>query len=412
MYNIEKIILASHPLREYGDYGSSWPSCLLKYYIQKVSKLPVKRLVPPNFMTLSIEDDFVTFDYVKFFKFYNIEYNREKWGELFYIDEFNESAYNYMKSIFDKSLVIAYEMEDSLLQILDKLNIPYINMYISPIRFLEDQLFCMTSNIQTIYEKLLEYKLPEEIIEIQANYLKSFYLMKDCKKITKEKSVLFLGQTKYDRSLIKPDTGEIYSILNHKDEFEQALEGYDNILYKRHPKVFEDDDILKYLKSIGNLSLTDENFYSLISRPNIKKVIAISSGGLNEAKYFGKDIKYLLHSSVELQEGLGFDKNKYINIYEHFFSLHFWADILVPIINTTDFSNEFGFYRYSNKLRNSRGRRDYWGYSDLNHEMVKEELFKLQSQNEYSKMSIYFNKILRILYHSTNNKAFLNLMTK
>lgn len=412
MSNVKKIILASHPLREYGDYGSSWPSCMFKYYIHKVTNLPIQRLVPPNFMTFNLEDDLISFDYVKFFKFYGIEYNRGKWGELFYTDEYNEQAYEYVKSIFEKSFVIAYEMEDSLLKILDNLEIPYINMYISPIRFLEDQLFCMTTNVQEVYEKLLEYKLQEEIIEIQANYLKSFYLMKDCKKITKEKSVLFLGQTKYDRSLINPESGEIYSILNHKEDFERALQGYSNILYKRHPKVTEDADILQYLKSIGNLSVTDENFYSLISRPDIKKVIAISSGGLNEAKYFGKDIEYLLHSSVNLQEGVQFDKNKYINIYEHFYSLHFWADVLAPIVNTVDYPKNYGFYNYSNKLRNSRGKRDYWGYYDLNHEMVKEELLELQNKKEYSKMSTYLNKILRILYHSTNNKAFLNLMNK
>ena len=83
MNEIKRIILASHPLREYGDYGSAWPSCMLKYYIQKISDLPVQRLVPPNFMTLDIENDFITFDYVKFFKFYGIEYNRENGANFF-----------------------------------------------------------------------------------------------------------------------------------------------------------------------------------------------------------------------------------------------------------------------------------------------------------------------------------------
>lgn len=409
MNKVKKIILAAHPCRQFANYNSGWFPALFEYTMKTVTGLPVYKLLPSNFISIDLEENTIPFDYVKFFKFYGITYNKNSWGDLYYNNEYNEEAYNYIKSIFEESLIISYEMDSCILNILDKLGIPYIDMYISPIRFLEDQLFSMTSNFETIYNKLLNYKLEEEVIYMQANYLKTFYLMRDGKYIQDVPAVLFLGQTQYDKSLINNETGEIYSILNHKKEFEDSIKGFNRILYKRHPKASGDEPVLEYLKTLGDVTIIDENFYSLISRPDIKKVIAISSGGLIEAKYFGKDTKFLLHESVNLQYDNNFDKEKYINIYEHFFALNFWSDILSSLINTNTFSEVCSFYGSKNKLRNSRGERDYWGYEDIDHEMVKEDLTKKFNN---SNINSILKKILRIGYHLTNNRKYLIMSQK
>ena len=319
MGNIEKIILTGHPLREFGKYHSAWLPNLLSYNIKTVSQLPVYTLVTPNFCGLDLEENFISFDYVKFTKFYGLEYNKNIWGELYYREEYNEDAYEYVKSIFENSLVISYEMDVCILRILDYFKIPYIDMYISPVRFMEDQLFSMTSNCEKIYKKILDYKLLEEQIYMHANYLSTFYKQKDYNKIQKDPAVLFIGQTAFDRSLINPETGEIYSILNHKEEFRNAIKGYKKIYYRRHPKATNDTPILDYLKTLADVEITEENFYSMCSRPDIKKVVAISSGGLIEAKYFGKETQALLHPSVNLQYGEDFDKDKYIKLMNDFY---------------------------------------------------------------------------------------------
>lgn len=409
MNKINKVILASHPLREYGKYVSAWLSNLLIYPVEATTELPTYTLVPPNFVGLGIEENYISFDYVKFAKFYNMEYNKNIWGELFYKKEYNKEAYEYVKSIFEGSLVISYEMEACILEILDYFKIPYIDAYISPIRFLNDQLLCLSTNIKDVHDKILNYRLPEEQIYLQANYLKTFYKQRYFSKIKKEPSVLFIGQTAFDRSLIVPETGEIYSILNHKEEFKKAISGYKSILYKRHPKASNDTPILDYLKSLADVTIVDDNFYQMCSRPDIKKVVAISSGGLIEAKYFGKETESLLHPSVNLQYGSEFDKEKYINVYEHIFSLHFWADILSPICETKDFPENIGFYGQKNMLRNSRGYRDYWGYEDFDHEIIKSEInYKTSTTNS----NISLTRLAKTLYHLTYNDKFLKLYKK
>ena len=57
----------------------------------------------------------------------------------------------------------------------------------------------------------------------------------------------------------------------------------------------------------------------MLSRNEIKKVVAISSSVLYEAKFFGKDIEYLYQPVI--------DEN-YIIIYKEYFNTSFWIDIL------------------------------------------------------------------------------------
>ena len=411
MKNIKKIILAAHPLRNYGKYVAAWLPNLFSYQVAAVTNLPTYTLVTPNFYTLGIEENLIQFDYVKFFSFYGINYSKNSWGELYYNCDYNKEAYEYVQSVFKDSLVISYEMDACILNILDYFKIPYIDMYISPVRFMEDQLFSITSNFEDVYKKILQYKLPEEQIYLHANYLITFYRQKYCNKIQRNKAVLFIGQTAFDRSLIHPKTGEIYSILNHKDVFREAVDGYSKILYKRHPKASNDSPVLEYLKTLGDVEIVEDNFYEMCSRPDIQKVVAISSGGLIEAKYFGKETQALLHPSVNLQDGTGFDKEKYINVYEHFFSLHFWADVLSSIIDTKDFPPEIGFYGSKNKLRNSRGYKDWWGYQDFDHEMSCINNNKKEDITPFFS-SIDFTKFIRFFYHLTYNKNLLSLYEK
>ena len=399
--------MAGHPLRENRGYIASWLPNLLQYQLQKATNLPIFTIVPPNSKAYGIEENLIKFDYIKFFSFYNMGYNKYNWAELFYNYEYNEKAQEYIKSIFEDSLVVSYEMDYCILNILDNLNIPYIDMYISPVRFLDDQMFCMTTNNPEIYNKLLGYKLPEEQIHLQANYLTTFYRQRDLNyDIPNEPAVLFIGQTAYDRSLID-DEGKIYSILHHKEEFEESIKGYKKIFYKRHPKAFGDEAVMEYIKTLANVEIVKDNFYALCARPDIKKVVAISSGGVIEAQYFNKKTSNLLHPSVNLQYGSDFDKEKYINIYEHYFSINFWSDILSSIIETKKYDENIGFYGIKNKLRNSRGFKDWWGYQDFDHEMIKIDANSPKSAS--IKINKNVKKLARLLYHMTYNKNLLEL---
>ena len=403
---INKIIFSGQVLRSGQEPTIDWFYNLMKYYPQKVTGLPAYALIDCHYKNSSFEN-YIPFDVTKFFEFYGYKnYNELNssdktniWVKMFYNNEYNEKAYEYVYSIFKDSLVIVHELSQIIINILEYYNIPYVDLNTDPIRFLDDQLFAFRTNYEDVYSKLLKYRIDEEFFYMNANYISAKY--KTTINETKENIVLFLGQSDSDKSLIDTATGKTYSILDHKESFKKAIEGFDKIYYKRHPFVVNDEDILDYIKSLGNIEIVDENFYKLMFRRDIKKVVSISSGACIEAKYFDKSTEILLRDSIKLQYGNNFDKEAYISIYQDFFSLNFWADILSPIAKTQFFSERINFYGEKNKLRNSRPGRCYWGYEDIEQAMTVDlAISELKKTNSKS----FKLKLLRTIYALTKNK--------
>ena len=134
----------------------------------------------------------------------------------------------------------------------------------------------------------------------------------------------------------------------------------------------DDNEIIKYINSLGNVKIIDENFYSLISRNDIKKVVSISSGTCCEARYFQKEAEFLLKEGVPRQTCNNVELDKYVSIYQDFFSLNFWSHILEPFVETKKFDRKITIEGAANKLRNSRIKSSvYYAYEDANHMALK-----------------------------------------
>ena len=375
--SIKKIIITGQMLR--GDsFSSRWIYNLFAYYIKRTTGLDVYLTVLPT--SNYSADNFIPMHIEKIYGAYGIDFeygNRfespwtDRWAQIYYKKDYNKKAYDYIYSIFKDSLVISYELEECMLAALEYFNIPYIEINLDPIRFLEDIMLCFKTNNKEAYARLLDYRVDEEFLYLSANYIKAFYATME-NKTTNERNVLFLGQTECDKTLVDEKSGEIYSILNRKEEFKKAISGFDNIFYKRHPLVKNDKEIIEYINSLGNVKIIDENFYSLISRNDIKKVVSISSGTCCEARYFQKETEFLLKEGVPRQTCNKVELDKYVSIYQDFFSLNFWSHILEPFVKTEKFDRKITIGGASNKLRNSRIKTPvYYAYEDTNHLMAK-----------------------------------------
>lgn len=389
---IDKIIIIGQVLRA-DFYSCEWLYRLFGYYIETVTELPVYCIFPKQEKDIR-NSNFIPFDVETFYKYYDIPfeytfYNENKltksWTNIFYKTNYNKDAYEYIYKLFKNSLVISYEVEDCISSILEYYKIPQIDINLDPIRFLDDIILCFKSRDKKVYKQLLKYRINEDYIKLIANYIKNVYGLAKYNK--NENKVLFLGQTDCDKTIIDHKNQKIYSILEHKEEFLKAIDGYDKILYKRHPFVMNDDEIIEYIKSIGNVEITEENFYKLVSDDNIKKVVSISSGTCSEAKYFGKVVQTLLKEGIQRQTENKVDTNKYVSIYQDYFSLNFWSDILAPIIKTKKYHKKITIAGLKNRLRNSRlDYPMYWGYEDFEQINIKNDINRLFNEklNDYN----------------------------
>ena len=391
---INKIIIIGQLLRD--DYTScEWIFKLFEYYLNKVTGLPVFCTVPQNYIEQRNEK-YIPINVQKIYNDYGVIRKEKRqvgrwqkgkdwenaWAEIYYRTEYNKSAYEYIYSIFKDSLVISYEVEDCISAVFDYYNIPQIDINMDPIRFLEDVMLCFRTKNKAIYKKLLKYRVDEEFLYLSANYLKTNYSIGKYPN-PKEKCVLFLGQTGCDKTLIVPEIKEIYTILDHKEDFKNAVSGFDKILYKTHPLAVNDKANLDFMCSLGNVEIVNKNFYELISQDNIKKVVSVSSGTCSEAQYFGKEIQNLLREGVPRQTENKVDINKYVSIYQHTLSLNFWSDILSPVIKTKKYDKLITIAGTKNKLRNSRIEFPiYWGYQDFDNLKLEKKIKQTMSVME------------------------------
>jgi hypothetical protein len=292
--------------------------------------------------------------------------------------KYTKSALEYFASCFEDCLMIS-QVFGSLKIMLDELNMPYIDIYVSAIKFMQDIKFAFRTNIKDIGKKLLPYMLDEASILMEANYVKAYYSARNIEQKLQllPNALLLCGQNNSDLSLIKD--GKMVDFLDYKDDIKELFDKYDSVYYKPHPYSNPSTESEQFVRSLQKVKITTYNFYELMSSEKIKAVAALSSGTLTEAKYFEKNIHYVSHQFVKYVVNAKTARSEdFIIINNECFSPTFWADILSPIVITKD-CKYFNFSNHKNLLRASLNT--WWGY-DLGREFeldANRQLFHLQS---------------------------------
>lgn len=235
-----------------------------------------------------------------------------------------------------------------------------LNLSIHPIRFTDDIFFNIETNDEKIREKLKKYEVNYDMFYYYADLVKATYLKNVKKEIYKENSLLIIGQTEKDKVVF--DGNKYLSLLDFTNDLKIKSKKYDNLYFKPHPYAKNNKYIFKELKkSIGNLQITHDNIYHLLSSENIKGVVGLNSSVLYEAKYFQKDVEFLYKPYFDIG-------GKDIGIYGNYFNSSFWADILE--IENVDISLPF----IPNRLRKSIN--DFWGYTEISDEIILRDIIK------------------------------------
>lgn len=289
----------------------------------------------------------------------------------------NQKVLEIVKKYFSNTLVISREPALILKKSFEILNIPYVDLAIHSVRYLDDLIMGATTNVPEIYQKLLEYELSEEEFYFHADVLKAEARFK--KGIINldynANYALFLAQTPVDRSLLDLKNNKLVTFLDYKKEFEKLTQEHDIVFYKSHP-FYKNKEVIDYIKTFDNVEICEnENIYNLLSLPQFKTCATISSGSANEAKYFGKKVicfheqpyKY----SEEYPNKNDLNKDIHVTIGKNWLKANFWAEILSPIIQTKKVT-DIDIKNVHNKLR--RILNTSWGYIDCDSTWVKKNI--------------------------------------
>ncbi|MGO2339855.1 MAG: hypothetical protein ACTH5M_04565 [Psychrobacter sp.] len=243
----------------------------------------------------------------------------------------SESSLKYLKDSISESLLIGYELSEETREILDKIGITYIDVWLHPIRFLDDNFFAIKSNSKKIQKKLVAHNLSDDHYFLYANKMKieSYMGWNKYEGMIKdniyENSAVFIGQTLTDKAVCKE--GVMLNVLDFKEQFEKLTEEYDHVYYSRHPMIRGDDsNQIKFVTSFDNVSLIDIPAYKLLATDRVKHVVAISSSVVFEAKYFNKSVEYFYKPALNITTNN--DLDGYFSVYDKLHSPVFWYSIL------------------------------------------------------------------------------------
>jgi len=304
----------------------------------------------------------------------NSKLNRKKFFELsgielidslqFWFDDkkVTQASIDYLNKFLPQgSVLVGYEFGEATRRVLTRAKVQFIDIWLHPVRFYEDVLFGISSNNKAVFEGMKPFHVADELFWLYADRLK-IQLYKGFRRDEEElvpNSALLVGQTLEDKAICRD--GKMLSLLDFKDKVEALSKEYARVYFSRHPFVKKgDEETLKWLQSLPNVELTSVPSYHLIANQNIKKVVAISSSVVHEARFFGKKTEFFFKPIFTF--GQRFEKD-YLTVYHDFLSPHFWAAALGALVPVKENAPKLVFTDGKDKLRDMLAF--YWGWPNI-----------------------------------------------
>ena len=224
----------------------------------------------------------------KFLKTHSLPLESDSWAYIFEGDNCFDELKQAVIEIFAGSIVVGYELPPYMKKAFDEGGVKYINMRVCPLRFLNDYMLDLQSNDPKIEKRWKAHEMPNSLAVAHA----CAEIGRSARIFPREKvledSVVFFGQTEIDAALVYD--GRLMTISDTHDYLRDLTAEHDRVYFKHHPHSKSIDLQNKWLSKIPRVEVIDANTYALLGHDNVRRVAAISSSVLDEAKYFPIDI--------------------------------------------------------------------------------------------------------------------------
>lgn len=249
----------------------------------------------------------------------------DAWTELF-AGPIEGRLANRIVDLCRDAIVVSIELPPSIAALLHAAGIPVIDAAVDPHRFLYDIPLAWRSTVPRVREAMAPFRVNRFEIRRRAAQIKAKSRWLAPIEVAPG-STLVLDQIPTDSAMIDTAARRRVSWSDYFDQLER-LKRCGPMIWRRHPSNTESPQIAAIL---GDAAQSNDNIYQLLSHDNLVRVAAISSGGVVEARAFGKEGIHFLdrYAGVRLdgwREG--------IPVIGDWLSPHFWSRVLLPLVDT------------------------------------------------------------------------------
>jgi hypothetical protein len=232
------------------------------------------------------------------------------------------------------SFCVGYELPPFLTAVLDREGIPYLDVRIHPVRFLDDLLFAVRSPQPETQAALSGLAVAEAEVIATAGLREAM-----CRLVTESTlphdTLLVLGQRPMDSSQIVD--GQFFDAMAHHDRIAALCARHRAVLLKPHPQEREHSLLVTAAGAARNVvGATHDNLYRLLSMPQVTAVLTVNSSAAHEAPYFGQYVYRLAPLTVSLAwAGDAVRPDDHVSIGDQVLTPDFWRMVLAPHTRVT-----------------------------------------------------------------------------
>lgn len=215
-----------------------------------------------------------------------LEMTPANWAGLVSSERAPDALVEELAPFVDGALVVGYELPPAILDALQRLNRPYIDVVLHPWRFMPDLVFGFRSNVHSWNTFFRAVRLERAAAERQASLVlaKSEWM---AKFNMPPGTALILGQVPDDRAVVSSD-GAFQSLQNHMEALHRLCVEHPLVLFKPHPYARPGCPSSKAVARLPTIKTVSHNFYHLLCQSELDTVVALNSSGLVEADVFGR----------------------------------------------------------------------------------------------------------------------------
>jgi hypothetical protein len=224
---------------------------------------------------------------------------------------------------------VGYELPPWLVRLLDAHAVPYVDLRLNPIRFMDDLLFAARASCPDTQAALLSMAVSESEVLATAGLREAM-----CRYISEplvpDGTLMVIGQRRFDSTQIVG--GAFFDARRVAAEIHALCEGHAAVVLKPHP-LDRWHSLLEVAAAAPTrvVGVINDNAYRMMALPQVGAILTINSGMAYEAPYFGKRVHTLAPLQIRLAwRGAEPNAAVHASLDDVVLTPDFWRSVLAP----------------------------------------------------------------------------------
>ena len=224
---------------------------------------------------------------------------------------------------------VGYELPPWLVRLLEAHAVPYIDLRLHPIRFMDDLLFAGRASCAATQADLVAMAVSESEVLAAAGLLEAM-----CRYISEARvpddTLMVIGQRRFDSTQIVG--GDFFDAHRLAGEIHALCAGHAALVLKPHP-LDRQHSLLEVAAGAPTrvIGVISDNAYRMMALPQVSAILTVNSGVAYEAGYFGKCVHTLAPLTMRLAwRGAVADAAAHVSLDDVVLTPDFWRSVLAP----------------------------------------------------------------------------------